>query len=168
MMATGGACSTLSSEPSRLLYDREGSLFRFSRRLLCRPHALADLAQGRHADHRRRQGPRHHVHRPHSAPPITQACAPPKPAANTWGAGHRRLARSGHRRWRSGGHPTAGGSHRRWSQVDLGACGGHLRLASASRSWIGFTVANRYGWSATRCAVLKLRRPSLGWLTPRM
>ena len=25
MMAIGGACSTLSSEPSRLLYDREGS-----------------------------------------------------------------------------------------------------------------------------------------------
>jgi len=72
MMATGGACSTLSSEPSRLLYDREGSLFRFSRSLLCRPHALADLARGRHADHRRRQGPRHHVHRPHSAPPITE------------------------------------------------------------------------------------------------
>ncbi len=56
MMATGGACSTLSLEPSRLLYDREGSLFRFSLRLLCRSRVAVALAHGRHADYGPRRG----------------------------------------------------------------------------------------------------------------
>ena len=168
MMTNGGACSTLSLDP--LGCSTTGRVLSLdSAAGYCAAHtpsptwpedATPITVDGK--------GLATMYTRPHSAPPITEPRAPPKPAANTWGAGHRRLARSGHRRWRSGGHPTAGGSHRRWSQVDLGACGGHLRLASASRSWIGFTVPSTYGWSATRCAVLKLRRPSLGWLTPRM
>jgi hypothetical protein len=56
MMATGGCLFHPLSEPSRLLYDREGSLFRFNRHLLCRSRAAVALAHWRLAVHRPRRG----------------------------------------------------------------------------------------------------------------
>src|SRR5437879_13032712 len=83
MMAIGGAFTTLSSEPSRLLNDREGSFSGISRRLLCRP-----LRQPRAGTPTSRRSPstagrRHLPHAPQSALPKPHARALPKPAANT-------------------------------------------------------------------------------------
>src|SRR6266699_2901201 len=84
MMAIGGAFTTLSSEPSRLLYDREGSFSGISRRLLCRP-----LRQPRAGTPTSRRSPstagrRNLPHAPQSAPPKPHARALSKPAANNW------------------------------------------------------------------------------------